>query len=179
MILFVVHPSRHGAPGLNLPGLGTDISGPSHQDENSLQWEVSVLLAHRAPEPSILLVFQSCGLVAKLCPTLQLRELQPARLLCPWDSPGKNSGVDCHGFLHYLLYLTALSGIEYSSFSHHAPQEEPDITRKSMGSPISLVIVGMLGTSTISVQTLLQETQIASGLIPRTPPPAGRVIPCM
>ena len=30
MILFVVYPSRHGAPGLNLPGLGTDISGPSH-----------------------------------------------------------------------------------------------------------------------------------------------------
>ena len=30
MILFVVHPSRHGAPGLNLPSLGTDVSGPSH-----------------------------------------------------------------------------------------------------------------------------------------------------
>ena len=22
--------------------------------------------------------------------------LQPARLLCPWDSPGKNPGVGCH-----------------------------------------------------------------------------------
>ena len=22
-----------------------------------------------------------------------------ARLLCPWDSPGKNPGVGCHGFL--------------------------------------------------------------------------------
>ena len=22
--------------------------------------------------------------------------LQPARLLCSWDSPGKNTGVDCH-----------------------------------------------------------------------------------
>ena len=22
--------------------------------------------------------------------------LQPARLICPWDSPGKNSGVACH-----------------------------------------------------------------------------------
>src|SRR5574337_598976 len=21
---------------------------------------------------------------------------QPTRLLCPWDSPGKNTGVDCH-----------------------------------------------------------------------------------
>ena len=25
--------------------------------------------------------------------------LQPARLLCPWDSPGKNSGVGCHALL--------------------------------------------------------------------------------
>ena len=27
------------------------------------------------------------------------RGLQPSRLLCPWDSPGKNTGVDCHAFL--------------------------------------------------------------------------------
>ena len=26
--------------------------------------------------------------------------LQPIRLLCPWDSPGKNTGVGCHDFLH-------------------------------------------------------------------------------
>ena len=25
--------------------------------------------------------------------------LQPARLLCPWDSPGKNIGVGCHALL--------------------------------------------------------------------------------
>ena len=25
--------------------------------------------------------------------------LQPTRLLCPWDSPGKNSGVGCHALL--------------------------------------------------------------------------------
>ena len=24
---------------------------------------------------------------------------QPARLLCPWDSPGKNTGVGCHSLL--------------------------------------------------------------------------------
>jgi len=31
-------------------------------------------------------------LVAQSCLTLCS---QPARLLCPWDSPGKNSGVPC------------------------------------------------------------------------------------
>ena len=38
-----------------------------------------------------------CCLVAKLCPALlQFHGLQPARLLCLWDSPGKNTGVGCH-----------------------------------------------------------------------------------
>ena len=31
--------------------------------------------------------------------------LQPARLLCPWDSPGKNSGVGCHD-LHQGIFPT-------------------------------------------------------------------------
>ena len=29
--------------------------------------------------------------------------LQPARLLCPWDSPGKNTGVGCHALLQGIL----------------------------------------------------------------------------
>jgi len=33
------------------------------------------------------------GLVAKLCPTLATP--WPTRLLCPRDSPGKNTGVGC------------------------------------------------------------------------------------
>ena len=31
--------------------------------------------------------------------SLQPHGLQPARLLCPWDSPGKNTGVGIHSFL--------------------------------------------------------------------------------
>ena len=33
------------------------------------------------------------------CLTLQPHRLQPAWLLCPWDSPGKNTGVGCHALL--------------------------------------------------------------------------------
>ena len=45
--------------------------------------------------------------------------LHPARLLCPWDSPGKNTGVGCHvlqgifltqGLNPYLLHLPVLPG---------------------------------------------------------------------
>ena len=31
--------------------------------------------------------------------SLQPQGLQPARLLCPWDFPGKNTGVGCHFLL--------------------------------------------------------------------------------
>ena len=59
------------------------------------------------PPSSCLLTWQkfrtglnSCCLVAKSCQTLlRLHGLQPARLLCPWDSPGKNTGVGCRFFL--------------------------------------------------------------------------------
>ena len=33
--------------------------------------------------------------------------LQPTRLLCPWDSPGKNTGVGCH-----FLLLKVLNGFQ-------------------------------------------------------------------
>ena len=29
-------------------------------------------------------------------------ELQPLRLLCPWNSPGKNTGVGCHALLNII-----------------------------------------------------------------------------
>ena len=47
-----------------------------------------------------------CVLVAQLCPALlQPRGLQPSRLLWPWNSPGKNTGVDSHSLLQG-IFLT-------------------------------------------------------------------------
>ena len=36
-----------------------------------------------------------CGLATKSCPTL-VTSRTVACLLCPWDFPGKNTGVGCH-----------------------------------------------------------------------------------
>ena len=45
-------------------------------------------------------------LVAQLCLTLcETMDCSPARLLSPWDSPGKNTGVGCH-FLPWGNFLT-------------------------------------------------------------------------
>ena len=39
-------------------------------------------------------------LITQLClDSLWPRGLEPTRLLCPWDSPGKNTGVGCHFLL--------------------------------------------------------------------------------
>ena len=37
--------------------------------------------------------------------SLRLHRLQPTRLLCPWSSPGKNTGVGSHAFLQG-IFLT-------------------------------------------------------------------------
>ena len=44
----------------------------------------------------------SCSVVSD---SLQPQGLQPSRLLCPWDSPGKNTGVGCHSLLQG-IFLT-------------------------------------------------------------------------
>ena len=33
----------------------------------------------------------------------------PARLLCPWDSPGKNTGVGCHALLQGIFPTQGLN----------------------------------------------------------------------
>ena len=44
--------------------------------------------------------------VAQSCPTLlQPHGLQPTRLFCPWNFPGKNTGVGCH-FLLQGIFMT-------------------------------------------------------------------------
>ena len=54
-----------------------------------------------------------CRLVPKSCPTLlQPHGLQPTRLLCPWDFPGKHTGVGCH-FLLQGIFPTKGSNILY------------------------------------------------------------------
>ena len=47
----------------------------------------------------------SLSLVTKSCPTLATPWTVARQLLCPWDSPGTNTGVGCH-FLLQGIFLT-------------------------------------------------------------------------
>ena len=43
-------------------------------------------------------VFQ-CVSCSVMSDSLRPHGIWPARLLCPWNSPGKNTGVGCHSFI--------------------------------------------------------------------------------
>ena len=59
----------------------------------------SCLLQHYLQQPRYVLL---C-LVTQSCPTLCDPKGCSLPVLCPWDSPGKNTGVGCHAFLHGIL----------------------------------------------------------------------------
>ena len=46
----------------------------------------------------------------------------PTRLLCPWDSPGKNTGVGCH-FLLQCMKVKSESEVAWSCPTLHDPMD--------------------------------------------------------
>ena len=54
---------------------------------------------------------------AQLSPTLQPHGPQPARLLCLWDSPGKDTGVGCR-FLLQEKYIAKVCVLSWNSFAY-------------------------------------------------------------
>ena len=48
--------------------------------------------------------------------------LQPTRLLCPWDSPGKNTGVGCH-FLLQCMKVESESEVTQSCLTLRDPMD--------------------------------------------------------
>ena len=48
----------------------------------------------------------ACSVVSD---SLRPHGLQPARLLCPWGSPGKNTGVGCHALLQGIFPTQGLN----------------------------------------------------------------------
>ena len=71
--------------------------------------------------------------------SLQHYGLYPTRFLCPWNSPGKNTGVDCH-FLLQAIFLIQGSNPGLLCLLHwqmnSLPLEPPG---KPIHIPVSLV----------------------------------------
>ena len=80
---------RDGSPrGCPIPGIlqARTLEWIAISFSNALKWNVKVKL------PSCVWLFETHG-------------LQPTRLLCPWDSPGKSTGVGCHCLLLCGVYF--------------------------------------------------------------------------
>ena len=56
------------------------------------------------------------------CPTLRPHRRQPTRLLHPWDSPGKNTGVGCH-FLLQCMKVKSESEVAQSCSTLRDPMD--------------------------------------------------------
>ena len=54
--------------------------------------------------------------------SVQPQRRQPTRLLCPWDSPGKNTGVGCH-FLLQCMKVISQSEITQSCLTPSDPMD--------------------------------------------------------
>ena len=50
-----------------------------------------------------------CQVTSVVSDSLRPHGLQPARLLCPWDSPGKHTGVGCHALLQGIFPTQGLN----------------------------------------------------------------------
>ena len=67
---------------------------------------VHVPYAIEAKAHFLVLCVLSCSVESS---TLQPHGLQPARLLCPWDCPGKDTGVGCHFLLQGIFPTQGLN----------------------------------------------------------------------
>ena len=76
-------------------------------DQPFLDWGQPVLFWSRSEDIHVCARGCVCGaehtacvcVVAQSCLTLWPHGLYSSRLLCPWDSPGENTGVGCHSLL--------------------------------------------------------------------------------
>ena len=92
--------------------------------------------------------------------SLQTHGLQPARLLCPWNSPGKNIGVGCYSLLQGGSSRNLLPSSEALPFPSPGDLPNPGIEPESLelqvdslpSEPGKIIRMGpILTQSTVSV----------------------------
>ena len=62
-----------------------------------------------SPALNLLLCVHTHSVTLVVSDSLQPYGLEPSKLLCPWDSPGKHTGVGCHALLRGFLLTQGLN----------------------------------------------------------------------
>ena len=65
------------------------------------------------------LLYHCCWVTSVLSHSARPHRRQPTRLPCPWDSPGKNTGVGCHSLLQCMKMKSK------SEFAQSSPTQRP------------------------------------------------------
>ena len=107
----------------------------------------------------------SCSVMSNF---LQPYGLQPARLLCPWNSPGKNIGVGSHSLLQGIFPAEGLNpGLLHCKW-FFLPFEPPGEPKNTIPSPVDLPDPGIeLGSPALPADSL--PTELSGTLVgPRT-----------
>ena len=94
---------RKGNPPTLLVGMY--IGAPSFENNMEVSFKKKRRIAIKSKQSYICICMCACLVSSVMSDSLRPYGPRPARLLCPWDSPGKNNGVGCH-FLLQLLYIS-------------------------------------------------------------------------
>ena len=73
-----------------------------------------------------------CSVTSVVSESVRPHRRQPTRLLCPWDTPGKNTGVGCH-FLLQCMKMKSESKVAQSCPTLGDPMTAAYQTPPSMG----------------------------------------------
>ena len=76
---------------------------------------VSVVLSHLVWGHFVMAALCACSVASVMSDSLQPYGLLPTRLLCPWDSPSKNTGVCCHALLQRIFPTRDQTRVSYVS----------------------------------------------------------------
>ena len=83
--------------------------------------------------------------------------LQPTRLLCPWDFPGKGTGVGCHCLLLFPLYISPKYGTSLPASTTEARISLPYLTAKVEQKKLPRVLIKIMKTHAILILFLLHH----------------------
>ena len=91
---------------------------------------------------------------------------QPTRLSCPWDSPGKNTGVGCHFLLQYN------SSVQFTSLTQLCPTLCDPMNRSTPGLPVHHQLPELTQTHVHRVGDAIQPSHSLSSPSPPAPNPS-------